>query len=67
MIRPAMAILALLAFAANTALAQGGAGSYGRVTNQCFYYINNTLIYKFGCRVMYEGEAKPHRISFIDN
>jgi len=67
MIRLAMAILALQAFAANTTLAQGSAGSYGRVTNQCFYYINSSLLYKFGCRVMYSGEAKPSRISFIDN
>ena len=67
MINSALLHIALLAIAANSALAQGSAGSYGRVTNQCSYYLNNSLLYKFGCRVMYSGEVKPARISFIDN
>ena len=63
----ALLSISILAVTANRSLAQGSAGSYGRVTNHCSYYLNNSLVYKFGCRVMYSVEVKPSRVSFIDN
>ncbi len=41
------------------------AGSYGKVTNKCMYYVSGKLIYSFDCRVMYSGDSGA--VSFIDN
>ena len=61
MIRLAL-LLALQPFVASAALAQSG-----RAPKPCEYHINNSLLYKFDCRMIFSGDFRPSKISFIDN